>query len=482
MLFPHPTDSYREERKPKLDRFLGSIQLKVKGTTSWVGADKVWGVYIRFLRGSADQVPFCFGENGGATIDFIGADRVQIFTGRGDSDMKRMGTLQLYVYNLPKSLWQLQPRLALIFPGANGTTYYDKEEKLHDTRVDVHRQKKAWFDRPTGLAWAERTAKRANLAVRKHYASRPHMYEQGRTPVPLKAVRVLAFMDNLDAHHQPPFQKLMKESGADTWYGPANMTDDWQIVDDGVGKAVKDEMGEELDEMQMALTNSELEKMTAGDRRVMITKAAARAYEKVIKMTDFHKKFDARGATVNAEGTPAEVNIKFPSQPAGEKESFKFSIESDGDSDGDGDGDGHHSDSDGDSDGHHDNDDEAEDIVIDEPGERGNLDSDNEHPSDVDEQDSADELEEWPQELNVVYSPAADDGAMAARLTKGAKVARFFHGEGWCVGHVKRISAGVTYIKYLDCPDLCPIKPGISHTFDNEDYGVERQWLLITKR
>ena len=71
---------------------------------------------------------------------------------------------------------------------------------------------------------------------------------------------------------------------------------------------------------------------------------------------------------------------------------------------------------------------------------------------------------------------------MAARLTKSTKVARFFHGEGWCVGHVKRISAGVTYIKYLDCPDLYPIKPGISHTFDNEDYGVERQWLLITKR
>ena len=63
------------------------------------------------------------------------------------------------------------------------------------------------------------------------------------------------------------------------------------------------------------------------------------------------------------------------------------------------------------------------------------LDSDNEHPSEIDEQDSAEELEEWPQELNAVYSPAADDGAMAARLTKGTKVARFFHGEGWCVGH-----------------------------------------------
>ena len=99
VLFPRPTDSHREERKPKLDRFLGTIQLKVKGTTSWVGADKVWGVYVRFLRGSADQVPFCFGENGGATIDSIGADRVQIFTGRGDSDIKRIGTLQLYVYN-----------------------------------------------------------------------------------------------------------------------------------------------------------------------------------------------------------------------------------------------------------------------------------------------------------------------------------------------------------------------------------------------
>ena len=234
---------------------------------------------MRFLCGSADQVPFCFGEDGGATIDFIGAERVQIFTGRGDSDMKRMGTLQPCVFNLPKSSWQLQPRLALMFPGANGTTRYDNEKKLHDPRVDVCRQKKAWFDRPTGLAWAERTASRANLAVRKHYALNPHMCdpdrEQGRTRAPLKAARILASMDNLDAHHQPPCQKIMRDSGADTWHGPASMTVDWQIIDDGVGKAVKDEMGEELDAMQLALSNSELEKTTPADRRVMITKAAA---------------------------------------------------------------------------------------------------------------------------------------------------------------------------------------------------------------
>ena len=445
----------------------------------------MWGVYPRCLRGSADQVPFCFGENGGSTIDFIGAERVQIYTGRGDSDMKRMGTLQLYVLNLPKSLWQLQPRLALIFPGKPGTTYYDKEAKLYDPRVDVYRQKKAWFDRPTAVAWAERTAARANVAARKHYALHPHLYdpdrEQGRTPVPLSLVRILGFKDNLDAHHQPAYKKVMEKSGSDPWYGPANMTDDWQIIDDGVGKAVKDEMGEELDEMQMALTNSELEKMTAADRRVMITKAAARAYEKVIKMTDFQKKFDARGATVNADGTPTGVHIKFPSQPADEQQqSFQFTIEADADPTV---GEDQGEDSDGDSDGDQDDDDEAEDIVIDDHGERGNLDSDNNYPSDEDEQDLSDEREEWPDELNAVYSPVVADGDMAAKLTKGTKVARFFHGEGWCVGHVKRISAaGVTYIKYLDCTDLYPIKPGICHTFDNEDYGVEGQWLLITKR
>ena len=53
-------------------------------------------------------------------------------------------------------------------------------------------------------------------------------------------------------------------------------------------------------------------------------------------MTDFHKKFDARGATVNTEGAPAGSHSKFPSQPAGEQQPFQFNVESDSNGDGDG--------------------------------------------------------------------------------------------------------------------------------------------------
>ena len=115
-----------EQREPRLKRYLAGLQRRV-GKSKDSRNKTAWGKYPAEKRANSDQVPFTFGENAKTTLERKGRERVQIFTGRGDSDLKRMGTLQPLFVNLPPDRWKEQPPLTIIFPGKPGNSYYDKE-------------------------------------------------------------------------------------------------------------------------------------------------------------------------------------------------------------------------------------------------------------------------------------------------------------------------------------------------------------------
>lgn len=82
---------------------------------------------------------------------------------------------------------------------------------------------------------------------------------------------------------------------------PAGVTDELQLIDDGIGIAVKNEMGNAFDAWAMEDDNlarwtadshnaeEGVQPMTAADKRILLTHLAAAAWEKVCSTFDFEK-------------------------------------------------------------------------------------------------------------------------------------------------------------------------------------------------
>lgn len=82
---------------------------------------------------------------------------------------------------------------------------------------------------------------------------------------------------------QPDFKARLKKKNVMSWFGPPSDTDLWQAVDNGVGAAVVQLYGEAQDEWQHDDVNIERwdsNKLTASDRRILMTFWAAQAWAK----------------------------------------------------------------------------------------------------------------------------------------------------------------------------------------------------------
>lgn len=123
-----------------------------------------------------------------------------------------MCTLQLCVRCLPRSRWKEQPRPCICFRGVPNNAYYDKEKEKYDKRVDVIYQPKAWFDDETCLMYANTTLIKCMLSD------------------PNRKGRWLLIMDSLHGQKTPEFKKRVRTLGGHCHYGPARMTDDWQVL------------------------------------------------------------------------------------------------------------------------------------------------------------------------------------------------------------------------------------------------------------
>eukprot|EP00035_Acanthoeca_spectabilis_P019379 m.421460 g.421460 ORF g.421460 m.421460 type:complete len:704 (-) comp16848_c0_seq2:162-2273(-) len=480
-----------EEALEKLRRFCAGIQKRCKDTfVEGMGWDPFYGRYPRALRNSLDQVPFNFDMGRDTTIEEIGANRVQIHTGR-DTDCKRMGTLQIMCYCLPKELWRLQPRIGIIFPGLGGK-YYDKERTQYHPRVIVMFQRKAWCDRKTARKFVQLIRPDVQK-IRKAVKAKPT--ELG-----------LAFRDNLEAQTHEDYVKdeleyLLNEDR----FGPAGYTPEWQIVDAQLGKLTKDTTAEELDLLQEGMSEEDRAKMTASERRIMITKAVGVAWEKVCETFDFEATFDRLGATIGVTGPPKDVTIRFQcmkkmADEDGSPVKFTFTLDNAPQA-------------------------EAEDNgAVDHTGQEENanfpeeLDESNEHldritPDEEEElydddtraaieedasavlasDDAADDLDipssedeapdeellPYPEELRSEFPsvPTIASGSMVDMVKVGSLVAIFYIDEvKWSVGTVKDVDVdGNSHVVFPGSRTKWP------YLFEDDTYGETKLWVLVNK-
>jgi hypothetical protein len=264
------------------------------------------------------QVPMTWESGMDTTLEERGAVRVSIYTGGGDADKKRMATLQIYCFNLPKNMNNLQPRIGLIFRGEGGK-YYDEERKRYHPDVIVTYQKKAWADRSVSAFFVRAFAPDV-AAIRKAVCAKKD--ELG-----------LASRDSLDSQiFQETQDAELKYQRNVCRFGPTGKTPEWQVIDGGVGRMTVFRLGENLREMQQKMSIDELAKMTASDRRVMATHTLAKAWKEVCNDLDFEKLFDERGMTIGRHGPPEGVELKFEfmtklTTPDGQPYKFTYTLD-----------------------------------------------------------------------------------------------------------------------------------------------------------
>ena len=98
------------------------------------------------------------------------------------------------------------------------------------------------------------------------------------------------FCDNLDAQTQPEFLERLKSVDCFRYLFPPTTTELLQPVDGGLGRQVKLEVGNELElwlEDDENLNIWEHSKLSASDKRILITKFVGAACEKIFSQDDF---------------------------------------------------------------------------------------------------------------------------------------------------------------------------------------------------
>ena len=174
---------------------------------------------------------------------------------------------------------------------AAGKRITKEERAAWHKDVRVRFQPKAWYDEEMCEQYALEEVKEITAESRK----------AGRESV--------AIFDNLSGQTTPLHLKNLAKNKCKRHLLPAGMTDELQLVDDGVGFALKNEMGRLHDNWLMEEGN--LEMWTAGgkefpmwQKRVLITQLAAPAWENICGRFDFEKAATRLGMrmTINGSG------------------------------------------------------------------------------------------------------------------------------------------------------------------------------------
>ena len=118
------------------------------------------------------------------------------------------------------------------------------------------------------------------------------------------------FCDNLSAQVSDEFKEAVAKTKGIVWFGMANGTDLWQVVDAGPGQLLKTFIGQSQRKWLEDDDNSEKwyghGKFSARDRRVLITHWAAEAWTKLTS-PDYEKfltsAWERTGCLMTADGT-----------------------------------------------------------------------------------------------------------------------------------------------------------------------------------
>ena len=243
--------------------------------------DLKWGRWLPKKRYNVDQVLLPFVVDQSSTFEEKGSKSVWVRQVGSGLD-KRQCTLQLCIR--PEGS-QIPP--AIIFRGA-GNVKQD-EKARYDQRVHVYFQKNAWMDGEVTKSWVENTF----------------------APNVDKAEENVLFLDNLSCQVSEDFYKECSVKANTVLYTlPPEETDKVQPIDQGEGYLIKKLIGAELDKYLEVEANYDkwCSGLTAGERRVLITKWVANAWETInLKYPNFRRKlFLKTGLLMTADGSGDE--------------------------------------------------------------------------------------------------------------------------------------------------------------------------------
>ena len=284
-----------EARIGGIKRFHARLRMRlVKDQVATNCFDTKWGAYRPQNRYSADQVPLPL-ANPISTLDDTGTKRVWIAGTKNDDSAKRFCTLQVVVRLKNEKVLEdgtiksgtQQPKLTICFRGTGQRIAQAERDQWHP-EVNVMFQRKAWFDEKTCVDWAV-----------KHFSQDVEEVDGDN----------LVFLDNLDGQTRPAFKNAMKEAcNSACHYLTAGCTDEIQVVDGGVGKAIKQEIVI-LTEKKLLEDEPFFQRWTNGGmsamhKRIFVTHVGYQAYTNVMKRFDVEKVAIRTGClmTINGQG------------------------------------------------------------------------------------------------------------------------------------------------------------------------------------
>ena len=282
-----------ESRLAKCKRWHARFRRRLRHSST-TPLHKTWGRWLPEDRISIDQVPCNLREGDGRTYAEIGSKRVWLVGCKHD-DGKRFCTLQVAARcsngapNLPR---RGQPPLTVIFRGA-GKRISSEERAAWHSDVRVRFQKKAWADEALCEDYALVEMAEITAAARLG----------GRESV--------AIFDNLHGQTTRTHLINLARNRCKRHLLPTNTTDELQLVDAGVGHALKTEMAHLHDDWLSKDNNLELwtaaADFPAWRKRVLVTWLAAQAWENVCTRFDFEGAATRLGMRMTIDGSGDEL-------------------------------------------------------------------------------------------------------------------------------------------------------------------------------
>lgn len=254
-----------------------------------------WGRWLPQNRLSVDQVPCNLREGNRSTYAESGSKRVWMVGTKAD-DGKRFCTLQIIARASNGSSDKPrrgQPKIGIIFRG-KGARISDDERAAWHKDVHVRFQPKAWAD----AAYCE-----AHAAFEMREAT-----EEARS----RGEQSVVLYDNLHGQTTAEHLKILQtRANCSRHLLPTGVTSEIQLIDDGIGYAVKNEMGHALDNWLTQGENMQLWVAKEGGfpmwkKRALITHLAAEAWERVCGRFDFEKAATRIGMRMTIDGSGDE--------------------------------------------------------------------------------------------------------------------------------------------------------------------------------
>ena len=284
-----------EARLAKCKRWHARFRRRLRRESSTTAPlHETWGRWLPQDRISIDQVPCNLREGDGRTYAEVGSKRVWL-VGCKQDDGKRFCTLQVAARcangspNLPR---HGQARLLVIFRGAGKRISPEEREAWHPD-VWVRFQKKAWADEALCEDYA--LIEMAEITAAARLAGRESV----------------AIFDNLHGQTTETHLRNLAGNRCKRHLLPSNTTDELQLVDAGVGHALKTEMAHLHDDWLSKDGNLELwttaTNFPAWRKRVLVTWLAAQAWENVCRRFDFEAAATRLGMRMTIDGSGDEL-------------------------------------------------------------------------------------------------------------------------------------------------------------------------------